>query len=131
MVVPANPGPPKAYTEWNGPWRLEWQREEAGSGGAAPGGREGGGSGLPESSGAAGWGAAGQRSSGAAGAKRQTMGTLHPRQHRVRSLGPKDRQWGRQAWKDAAPQACASCVDSQPVCLSQLILSSVQPLQKT
>lgn len=31
MVVPANPGPPKAYTEWNGPWRLEW---------AAGGGRE-------------------------------------------------------------------------------------------
>ena len=31
MVVPANPGPPKAYTKWNGLWRLEW---------AAGGGRE-------------------------------------------------------------------------------------------
>ena len=51
-----------------------------------------------------------QLGSGAAGAKRQAMGTLRPRQHWVRRLGPEDRHWGRQAWKDGVPPACASCV---------------------
>ena len=106
-MVPANPGPLKAYTQWNGPWRLEW---------AAGGGREwrsrprregGGGSGLPESSAAAGWGAAAQR-----GGRGQAAGTGDPASEAApgKKAWAEDRQWGRQAWKDGALAACASCV---------------------
>ena len=125
-MVPANPGPLKAYTQWNGPWRLEW---------AAGGGREwrsrprregGGGSGLPESSAAAGWGAAAQW-----GGRGQAAGNGDPASEAApgKKAWAEDRQWGRQAWKDGAPAACASLFfDSQPICLSQLISSSVQSL---
>lgn len=108
MVVPANPGPPKAYTEWNGPWRLEGKVEEAGSGGAAPGGREGEGAACRR---ARAQQAGVQLGSGAKGSRGQTANNGDPASEAApgkKAWAQRPGQWGRQAWKDA-PCLCFLC----------------------
>lgn len=59
------------------------------------------------------------------------MGTLRPRQRRVRRLGHEDLQWGRKALRDGAmapPRLSFLCsLTLSPICLSLLILPPAQP----
>lgn len=110
--------PPQAPSELAlsgaAPGGLSRQQEEAGSPGAAPGGREG----------AACQRAGAQRTTGA---KKQAMGTQGPMHYQVR-LGLEDIGWGWCAGKDGAMAPSFLCsLTLSPICLSLLLLPSVHP----